>query len=137
MLSKKLNILLIEDNHLEFNKLQNKIFKDKSDFSILHAINQKEAFSILKETFPNIIMLDINMTNINALDFLSTLKNDENYKHIPVIILSDVLDNESKILAYYKLSIGGYITKSKNPEDYEIKIKKLIDYWSLNEFINS
>jgi len=37
---------------------------------------------------PDIIFLDINMPVMNGWQFLSKLKNEDNYKHIPVIIYS-------------------------------------------------
>lgn len=50
-----------------------------------------EALSKLRESNPDIIVLDFNMPRMNGLAFLKQVKNDVRYKHIPVIIYSTFL----------------------------------------------
>lgn len=55
------------------------------------AIDGKEVFEILQNPAlkkPQIIFLDINMPGMDGWECLTQLKNNEEYKHIPVIIVS-------------------------------------------------
>jgi len=131
---KKLNILLIEDDRIEVIKLQRAIAQEFKDFKFSLAKNGSEALNILQSEQYNIILLDLNMPDTNGLEFLTILKNNEDLKHIPVIVLT-TSDNEKDIYECYKLGIAGYLLKPLKYEDYELKIKTIMKYWSLNEFI--
>ena len=54
------------------------------------ATDGAEAFTRLrnKEVEPDLIFLDINMPVMNGWQFLMKLKNEDDYKHIPVIVYS-------------------------------------------------
>ena len=43
---------------------------------------------------PDLILMDIMMPNINGLQACDILKNDENYKHIPIIFVSAKVGDE-------------------------------------------
>jgi len=131
---KNLNILLIEDDKIEVIKLQRAIALEFKDFQFSLAKNGSEALNILQSEQYNIILLDLNMPDTNGLEFLTILKNNEDLKHIPVIVLT-TSDNEKDIYECYKLGIAGYLLKPLKYEDYELKIKTIMKYWSLNEFI--
>ena len=80
------------------------------------------------------ILLDLNMPDTNGIEFLSILKENPDLKHIPVVILT-TSDSNKDIIECYKLGIAGYILKPLKYEDYEKKIQTIINYWSLNEFL--
>lgn len=134
MLQKKVNILLIEDDKIEIIKFKRAISSECNDYIITLANNGREALSLLETSFPDIILLDLNMPDTNGIDFLTIVKNISKLKHIPIIVLttsSNVID----IKECYKLGIAGYLLKSLKYEDYKIKVNTIMKYWSLNEFI--
>lgn len=57
--------------------------------TLLRANDADETFKMLKTAKPDIIMLDILLPGMNGYEILEKLKNDENTKDIPVIILSN------------------------------------------------
>lgn len=134
MLKKKLNVLLIEDNIIEVMKMDRTISLLKLKHKITKAKTADEAFEILKqkESFPDIILLDLNMPKISGIEFLSILKNDDALKHIPTIILT-TSDNEKDLNKCYKIGVSGYILKPLKYEDYVKKIEIVLSYWCINE----
>lgn len=133
-MTKTLNILLIEDDAIEVMKF-NRVIKTLSyNHKIIEAHNGEEALEILKikEIIPDIILLDLNMPKLNGLEFLKILKNDATLKYIPSIILT-TSGNQKDLLECYKTGIAGYVLKPLKYEDYTERIKKLLDYWSINE----
>ena len=135
-MTKRLKILLIEDDAIEIMKLNRAVSTLISEPEIIEANNGEDALNILKERniIPNIILLDLNMPKINGIEFLRILKNDEELKHIPTIILT-TSDNKKDLLACYEIGIAGYITKPLKYQDYVTRIDVLLSYWSINELI--
>ena len=133
-MNKKLNILLIEDNLIEIMKMKRTISFLKLDHTIQEAKNGEEALEILKDKskFPDIILLDLNMPKISGIEFLSILKNNEDLKHIPTIILT-TSDNQKDLFECYKIGVSGYILKPLKYDDYVKKIEAVLGYWSVNE----
>lgn len=135
-MNKQLKILLIEDDAIEIMKLNRAVSTLISEPEIIEANNGEDALNILKERniIPNIILLDLNMPKINGIEFLRILKDDEELKHIPTIILT-TSDNKKDLLACYEIGIAGYITKPLKYQDYVTRIDVLLSYWSINELI--
>ena len=135
-MTRQLNILLIEDDTIEIMKLKRTISSLKLKHNIIEARNGKAALEILnqKEKLPDIILLDLNMPKINGIEFLAILKNNDQLKYIPTIVLT-TSNNHKDVLECYKIGIAGYIVKPLKYEDYVSKLDKVLSYWSINEII--
>lgn len=133
-MGKKLKVLLIEDNLIEIMKMNRTISLLELEHTIHEAKNGEEALDFLedKSNFPDIILLDLNMPKISGIEFLTILKNSEEIRHIPTIILT-TSDNQKDLEECYSLGVSGYILKPLKYEDYVTKIEKLLSYWSINE----
>ncbi|MGB3773899.1 MAG: response regulator [Leeuwenhoekiella sp.] len=133
---KKLNILFIEDDEIEVMKLSRTLSTQELKHTIREANDGEVALEILKkkERLPEIILLDLNMPKMNGIEFLRILKDDETLKYIPVIILT-TSNNRKDVLECFNIGIAGYIIKPLKYEDYVIKLKAVLEYWSLNELI--
>ena len=133
-----LNLLLIEDDEIERLKFLRVLQKNNYNHELNLVENGEEALKILKEknSLPDIIFLDLNMPKMNGLEFLKIIKSNPALQHIPVVILS-TSNNFSDLKKCYVLGISGYIVKPLRYEDYTHKIKCLIDYWSINEFVTN
>ncbi|SDS21929.1 response regulator [Gramella sp. MAR_2010_147] len=136
-MSKRLNILFIEDDAIEVMKLRRTVALLPNVPKIIEAKNGEEAIEQLQsgDPLPDILLLDLNMPKISGIEFLRILKSDNQLKYLPVIILT-TSNNRKDVLECYKIGIAGYIIKPFKFEDYEVKLKALIDYWSQNELIN-
>jgi CheY-like chemotaxis protein len=134
---KSLNILLIEDDTIEIMKFTRVLKTLNYNHKIIEANNGEEALQILKvkEIIPDIILLDLNMPKLNGMEFLRILKNDNQLKFIPSIIIT-TSSNHRDLMECYKIGIAGYLLKPLKYDDYMERIKKLLDYWSVNELIS-
>lgn len=136
-MGKALNILLIEDDEIEVMKFNRVLKTIDSNHKIIEANNGEEALEVLKEKeiIPDIILLDLNMPRISGIEFLGILKQDPVLKYIPAIILT-TSNNHTDILECYKIGIAGYVLKPLKYEDYVDRIKKTLEYWTVNELIS-
>ena len=134
---KTLNILLIEDDAIELMKFKRVLNKLELNHKITEAENGKIALDILnaKEIIPNIIILDLNMPKLNGIEFLEILKKDEQLRNIPAIVLT-TSNNYRDVLECYKIGIAGYILKPLKYDDYLEQIKRMLQYWSINELVS-
>lgn len=132
-----LNILLIEDDAIEVMKFNRVVSTLELNHKVIEANNGEVALEILKvkEVIPDIIILDLNMPKINGIEFLQILKNDNYLKYIPAVVLT-TSNNHADVLECYKIGIAGYVLKPLKYEDYSSRIKRMIDYWSVNELIS-
>jgi CheY-like chemotaxis protein len=129
-----LNILFVEDDRIEVMKFNRVLKTLDTNHRLTEAANGEEALNILKgnEVIPDIIFLDLNMPKLNGIGFLKILKNDEYLKKIPTIVFT-TSNNDKDIVECYRIGIAGYILKPLKYEDYQIVVKKVLDYWSANE----
>lgn len=128
---KELEILLVDDDRIEFMKLSRATAS--KNHKVVLAKNGAEAIEQLNTYIPDVILLDLNMPDTNGIEFLTYLKNHEQLKYIPTVVLT-TSNNKDDIYQCYTIGIAGYFIKPLRYEDYEIKINSILDYWSLNEF---
>ncbi|MEQ3654961.1 MAG: response regulator [Dokdonia sp.] len=136
--TKKLNILLIEDDTIEVMKLKRAITKLEMDHELIEAQNGEHALELLRSMnkLPDLIFLDLNMPKINGLEFLKIVKQDPVLQFLPTVILS-TSSNRRDILACYEIGIAGYIIKPLKYDHYVQKISTALQYWSMNELIKA
>jgi len=87
-------ILLVEDN----DELRTFI-KDalSNHYTIIEANDGEEGLKMAKERFPNLIISDIMMPRMNGIELCRQIKNDDQTRHIPFILLSAKDALESKL----------------------------------------
>lgn len=133
-MNKEFEVYLIDDDSIEVLKL-GRVFKTLGlSFDLVHFNNGNEAIKKLSDSkdVPKIILLDLNMSKFSGLDFLKAIKHNEGLKKIPVIVLT-TSNNRKDIIECYNLGAAGYIVKPLKYEDYLERIKRLCEYWSINE----
>lgn len=108
----ELNILLIEDN-LDLATLLQKNFH--KEYNLLHS-NGTDAMEKALDIIPDAIICDLNLPDKSGFEICKELKNDLRTSHIPVIILTALDDQESRIRALQS-GTDFYITK---PFSFEV-----------------
>ena len=81
--------------------------------------NPKEAFEMLSTMKFDIIISDLEMPEMNGIEFLNILKSNEKYAKIPIIILSSY---ESEKIDELGARADAFITKSEFNQDYLLQI---------------
>ncbi len=87
METKKIKILIIEDEKALVNVLEKKLLYEGYEVSV--ACDGQEGMHKVKATNPNLILLDIVMPKMNGFEVLENLKKDKKISSIPVIVLSN------------------------------------------------
>lgn len=131
-------ILFIEDDAIETMKFQRTMSKLETKHTLIEAKNGEEALDYLEsgKSLPDIILLDLNMPKMNGIEFLGLLKQHDKIKYLPTIVLT-TSENRDDLLECYKIGIAGYIIKPLKYEDYETKLKTVLEYWNINELVKA
>jgi CheY-like chemotaxis protein len=130
---KGIDILLIEDNEGDI-VLTKEAFEDSKIVNSIttirdgnEAINFFEGITSKKE-IPHLVLLDINLPKVNGHDVLVYIKNHDEYKSIPVIVLT-TSSSKKEILQCYKNHVNCYIVKPIDLSDFIKAIAKIEDFW--------
>lgn len=117
-------ILLVDDS-ITTRTLEKNILAT-AGYNIETAQNPFEAFEKLKNTHFDLIISDIEMPGMDGFEFLEKLKTDEKYAEIPVIMVSSVMDEETKKCAM-ELGAVKYIIKGEfSQSDFHETINKIL-----------
>ena len=120
-------LLIVDDQEINRDALGVTL---EDDYNILYAENGKEALDVIRENLDDIslVLLDLIMPVMSGFEVLEYVRDDEDMKHIPFIVLTAEKDAELKAL---KLGAADFITKPFDmPEVIIARIERIIE---LNE----
>lgn len=108
--SKKVVVIVEDDNFLR--EIAGQKISD-AGFEVMMAMNGDEAFEILGSAseLPDVIVLDLILPGMSGFEILEKLKADERLKSIPVLILSN-LGQEEDIDKAKELGAADYMVKA-------------------------
>lgn len=117
-------ILVAEDDKYLADVFLTKLTKE--GFEVIQAFDGDEAILMAKKCKPGLILLDIIMPKKDGFDVLKEIKEYEETKDIPVIILSN-LGQEADITMGKKLKAADYMIKTNSSlKDIIKKVKEYI-----------
>ncbi len=117
-------ILIVEDDNFLIELLEKKL--KKHNFKTLRAADAKQARSILASNEVDIILLDIVLPGMDGLTFLAELKADERRKSIPVVILSNLGQEEEKEKGIRAGAVDYIVKAHVTPGEIITKIREVV-----------
>ncbi len=111
------NVLIVDDSNAMRAVVKKIITISGFKMDQCHeAANGREALELLRESWVDVILTDLNMPEMSGLEFLTSLKKDALLKEIPVIVITtEGSDERKKIVS--NLGARGFIKKPFLPED--------------------
>ncbi|MFF7216946.1 response regulator [Streptomyces sp. NPDC008238] len=73
---------------------------------------------------PDLVVLDLNMPRMNGRELLDVIKNDENLRAIPVVVLTTSSAPED-VTGAYQRHANAYVTKPVNLDDFERAVQSI------------
>ncbi len=129
------DILLVEDNPGDAD-LARETLKDSKIKNNLYVVNDGEkAMKFLRKESPyndvprpDIILLDLNLPRKDGREVLADIKQDEDLKRIPVVILTSSRAEED-VLQSYNLHANCYISKPLDFRQFVAIVQSIEDFW--------
>ena len=92
---------------------------------LIEAENGEDALEKIDEDV-ELILADWNMPEMNGKEMVTELKARDEYKNIPIIMVTTRGTKEDVVTAV-KIGVNGYIVKPFTPETLKNKIKKVLN----------
>lgn len=131
-------LLVIEDSDEDFEALGRMMRKSDVANPIYRCTDGDEALDFLYHTGeytdmakaprPAMILLDLNLPGTDGREVLEQLKQDDELKIIPVVVLT-TSSNPKDIEVCYRYGVNGYILKPIDIKKLMRNIQVIIDYW--------
>jgi two-component system chemotaxis response regulator CheY len=93
--------------------------------AVLEAGDGKEALEKLKSASVGLILSDINMPNMDGLELLSALKNQDQTRGVPVIMVTTE-GSSSRVMEAVNLGAAGYVRKPFTADQIKEKLAGII-----------
>lgn len=124
-IQEKPTILVVDDN------MDARLFLQRSlddEYQVLVAANGKEALHILgRNDKVSMVISDIMMPMMDGIQLFRNIKDNINYSHIPVILLT-AKSSEENIIAGLEEGADDYITKPFSLSVLRLRIRKILEW---------
>jgi two-component system phosphate regulon response regulator PhoB len=98
---------------------------EMAGYECLEASNTQDAYSIIVDEAPQMILLDWMLPGTSGLEFARRLKRDERASEIPIIMLTAKGEEDNKILGL-EAGADDYITKPFSPRELVARLKAVL-----------
>jgi len=128
-------ILLVEDNPgdvrlaregLSECKIRNNLHVVDDGVKALAFLRRQDGYA--KAPRPDLVLLDLNLPRKDGREVLREVKEDENLRTIPVVVLT-TSKAEEDILKSYSLHANCYVTKPMGLQQFLDVVRSIEDFW--------
>jgi two-component system chemotaxis response regulator CheY len=121
-----LDVLIVDDSAAIRKILQRVLRQAEVPVgTVFEAGDGVEALATLRKQKIGLILSDINMPNMDGLEFLSKVKAEEAWKDLPVVMVSTE-GSQTKVLEAVELGAAGYVRKPFTADQIKEKLTGLI-----------
>jgi two-component system, chemotaxis family, chemotaxis protein CheY len=119
--------LLIVDDSLAIRKILQRTLRQAGfDLgSVYEAGDGVEALEVLKKSKVGLILTDVNMPNMDGLEFLGKVKASDEWKDLPVFVVSTE-GGQSKVIEAVRLGAAGYLRKPFTADQIKGRLEKYL-----------
>lgn len=122
-------VLMLEEDHDDRQITESALLDLGFDVPVKYVSYSNELFDELEHgERPSLILVDYNSTPAPAIDILKELKGNDEYRHIPTVVLGEGLPDHF-IKECYRFGANSYITKPASDKITKDKIETFFKYW--------
>ena len=134
-LAREVNILLVEDNPGDVRLTREALKEGKIHNNMSVVGDGEEALAFLRREAtheaaprPDLVLLDLNLPRKDGREVLAEIKEDDDLKRIPVVVLT-TSKAEEDILRTYNLHANCYITKPVDLDQFIGVVRSIEAFW--------
>ena len=119
----KPNILIVDDNPTNL-KLAGDLL-ELEGWAVRRAVDAESAYEMVRNAFPDLILMDVSLPGMDGLTLTGMLKNAEETKHIIIIALTAfaMKGDKEKIMT---AGCDGYITKPIDTRKFKEQVAQYL-----------
>lgn len=122
--NKKTIILIIEDDEILLRALY--LVFHEANYTIATASDGDTGLKMAERLKPDIVLLDLLLPKMNGFDFLKYFKADAALKNIPVVVLSNLGDQENIDKAKNLGAIDYFVKSGTNLDELKDKLVEIL-----------
>lgn len=123
-------LLIADDESAIIESITNVL--EKFNYEILAAPNGQKAYNIATKVLPDLIITDWEMPVLNGVEFIRKLKNNENTKGIPIIMITGVMNTLDNLKIAFDAGATDFIDKPIVPVELVARTRSMLmlaDYY--------
>jgi len=135
-MSRKFQILLIDDNPIDVMVLKKTFFNLNADCTFTEFDDAEKALSYLQvikaengDALPDIIISDLILPKMSGNELLAALKDDDLFKSIPFVMFTNS-SSEMDVKKAYSHNVNSYIVKPLSLNIYKETIRSFWNFWA-------
>jgi two-component system response regulator VicR len=117
-------VLCIEDDPEMIDLI--KLILERKGFQFIGAVGGREGLEAIAREKPDLVLLDIMMPDIDGWDVYRQMKASEEFKDIPVIVVTAKAQSIDKVLGLHIAKVDDYVTKPFGPKELLRSIDKVL-----------
>jgi len=128
-------ILLVEDDQIDMMMVMRALKEIHVTNPVVHLENGEDALNYLrneKSEKPCLILLDLNMPIMNGIEFLQAVKDDEQLRRVPIVVLTTSVEQQDKLNSF-NFGVAGYMAKPVNYQQFVEVMRSIDAYWTISE----
>ena len=120
------NVLVVDDSAAIRKILQRVLRQTGMAIGAIHeAGDGQEALSVMGQHAVNLVLTDINMPKMDGLQFLASLKASQQFRGIPVVMITTE-GGEAKVSEAVRLGAAGYVRKPFTADQIKEKLTGIL-----------
>jgi len=119
-----INVLVVDDSGTMRRIIKNTL-KQAGFGNVLEAENGREALTKLNSEKIDLILTDWNMPEMDGLTFVKKVKENDNFKTIPILMIT-TRSVKSDIIDAMKSGVNNYVVKPFTPQVIKEKIAQVL-----------
>ncbi|MBU4304125.1 MAG: diguanylate cyclase [Candidatus Omnitrophica bacterium] len=121
----KSRILVVEDMQQNFESLRQLL--EPEGVAVVHALNGKAALYSLEQEKPDLVILDIVLSDIDGFEVCKQIRQDERTANLPVLFFSSRGDVNNRILGL-ESGASDFLDKGCDKRELLLRVKNLLAY---------
>jgi CheY-like chemotaxis protein len=136
----QIDVLLVEDNPDDTELTTHALTQGNKSIRMLHLKDGVEAINFILNAKTNghqklqqrlrLVLLDLKLPKLDGLEVLRKIRENEETKTMPVVILTSSRERRD-ISEAYRLGVNSYVVKPVSFDNYVKIISSLAFYWSV------
>jgi len=132
-------ILLAEDNPndveltieaLTEHNLANNVAVVNDGVEVMEYLRYEGNYKERKKGMPAVLLLDIKMPRMEGIEVLRSIRSDDHFKMLPVVMLTSSRE-EPDLKKCYELGVNAYVVKPVNFKEFIDAVKHVGIFWAL------
>lgn len=117
-------ILMVDDEPINLEVIQ-AFLEDEGYKNFVTTEDSTQALQLAAKVQPDVVLLDLIMPKINGFDILTAMRANEEFQHIPVIILTSATDADAKLEAL-ELGATDFLGKPVDPSELALRLRNTL-----------